>query len=103
MPKPDGTNAQDLQQCTTYSICISNVSFHTAVTDFKPEVRGSVLVADRRFERDKQPIYVFSYLADKRWLSDAEARQRPEFLKGKQDQAITVSASRASVQRKVQR
>ncbi len=103
MPKPDGTNAQDLQLCTRFSICASNVCFHTAVTDFKPEVRGSVLVADRRFERDKPPIYVFSYLADKRWLSDAEARQRPEFLRSKQDQAITVSASRASTRRRVQR
>jgi hypothetical protein len=103
MPKPDGTNAQDLQLSARYSICLSNVSFHTAVSDFKPEVRGSVLVADRRFERDKQPLYAFSYLADKRWLSDAEARQRPEFLRSKQDQAIRVSASRASAQRSVQR
>jgi RNA polymerase sigma factor (sigma-70 family) len=103
MPKPDGTNAQDLQLSTRYSICLSNVAFHTAVTDFKPEVRGSVLVADRRFERDKQPIYVFSYLAVKHWLSDTEVRQRPEFLRSKQDQAIMVSASRASAQRKAQR
>ena len=96
MPKPDGTNADDLTLSSTFTIHASDTSFRTAVTDFRPEVRGSAFIADRRFERDKNPIYAVSYLADKRWLSDDEVRQRPEFLKNKQVQAIRVSASRAT-------
>jgi hypothetical protein len=95
-PKPNGTNADDLKVSTTFTIYASQVSLHTPIIDFKPEVRGSVVVTDRRFEREKQPIYAVPYLAEQRWLSDDEVRQKPEFLKNMQVQAVTVSASRAA-------
>jgi hypothetical protein len=96
MPKPEGTNANDLNLSSAFAIRASDMSFRTSVTNFRPEVKGSAFIADRRFERDKNPVYVVSYLADKKWLSDEELRQRPEFVKMRQEQAIRISASRAA-------
>jgi len=95
MPNPDGTNATDLKLSRTVTIASSNASFHTLITDFRPKTTGAVLVTDRRFERDKRPVYAVTYLANEHWLSDNEVRQRPEFLKSGGEQAMKISASRA--------
>ncbi|MBI3851682.1 MAG: hypothetical protein HY298_15600 [Verrucomicrobia bacterium] len=73
-PKANGVSTNDLQLLRSYAIYATNISFSTIADDLKPKVAGRILVTDRRFERDRNPVYEVIYRFDNQWLSDDEVR-----------------------------
>ena len=93
--KRDGTSPRDLALGTTYTFFGSNISSDIQLTDFRPEVKGVVLVTDKRFEKHKNPTYDVPYRMGNSRPSIEEVRQSPDFLKQQKAQLINIRVARA--------
>jgi len=105
-PKRGGTEASDLRLLRTYALETTNCSRDVPTLE-KPSVAGPILVTDRRFQSDKNPVFQAAYLFTNAWLSDEAVRQRPEFpqaaayQKVQKQAAAPLPSSTSSVRRKL--